>query len=36
MIFLQDGEVIERMVGFDNKPTTRMQIEKLLFPEQIQ
>jgi thioredoxin 1 len=31
MIFLRDGEVIERIVGFDNKPTTRMQIEKLLF-----
>jgi thioredoxin 1 len=31
MIFLKGGEVIERIVGFDNKPTTRMQIEKLLF-----
>ena len=36
MIFLQDDEVIERMVGFDNKPTTRMQIEKLLFPSEIE
>lgn len=34
MIFLQDGKVIERILGFDNLPKTRNQIEKLLYPSQ--
>jgi thioredoxin 1 len=31
MIFLRDGEVIERIVGFDNTLKTKSQIEKLIF-----
>ena len=31
MIFLQDGEVIERIVGFDNTLKTKSQIEMLIF-----
>jgi thioredoxin 1 len=31
MIFLRDGEVIERIVGFDNTMKTKSQIEMLIF-----
>ena len=31
MIFLRDGEVIERIVGFDNTLKTKSQIEMLIF-----
>lgn len=31
MIFLRNGEVIERIVGFDNTLKTKSQIEKLIF-----